>query len=128
MSSVSYVHLNCGISSHNSESRIIDKIYLINWLHKVLWNCYFLIKALFQSLLLFKDHYFFKASSNVNEVIRAVLNSLFFFTKRFHTYILTKRRMWRLQIKSSRSPFSMCVPTIGECEDSCIKLRSSHLN
>ena len=31
-------------------------------------------------------------SSNVNEVIRAELNSLFFFTKRFHTYIggLTK--------------------------------------
>ena len=31
-------------------------------------------------------------SSNINEVIRAVLNSLFFSTKRFHTYIggLTK--------------------------------------
>ena len=29
-------------------------------------------------------------SSNVNEVIRAVLNSLFFFTKRFYTHILTK--------------------------------------
>ena len=27
-----------------AESRIINKIYLIGWLHKVLWNKYFLIK------------------------------------------------------------------------------------
>ena len=49
-----------------AESRIIDKIYLITWLHKVLWNCYFLMKLVFEQAtfsepLLFKDPYFFKA-------------------------------------------------------------------
>ena len=29
--------------------------------------------------------------SNVNEVIRVVLNSLFFFTKRFHTHTKTQK-------------------------------------
>ena len=37
-----------------AESRIIDDIYLISWLNKILWNCYFLIKLLFQS------HYFLR--------------------------------------------------------------------
>ena len=33
-------------------------------------------------------------SSNINEVIRAVLNSLLlFFTKRFYTHILTKHKI-----------------------------------
>ena len=31
--------------------------------------------------------------SNIDEVIRAVLNSLFFFTKRFYTHILTKHKI-----------------------------------
>ena len=31
-----------------AESRIIDRICLISWLHKVLWNCYFPIKLVFE--------------------------------------------------------------------------------
>ena len=49
-----------------AESRIIDKIYLISWLHKVLWNCYFLIKLLSEQAtssepLLFKEPFFFQS-------------------------------------------------------------------
>ena len=29
-------------------SGIIDKTYLISWLHKVIWNCYFLMKVPFE--------------------------------------------------------------------------------
>ena len=36
--------------------------------------------------------FIFQGSSNINEVIRAVLNS-FLLTKRFHTHILTKHKM-----------------------------------
>ena len=45
-------------------------------------------------------------SSNVNEVIREALNSLFFLRKVSHTHILTKRRMWGLHTKSLH--FSFC--------------------
>ena len=67
-------------------------------------------------------------SSNVNEVIRAILNFLRFFYERFHTHIRTKRKVWGLQTKSSHPTFRQYILTIGESEDSCVKLRSSHLN
>ena len=66
-------------------------------------------------------------SSNVNEVIGAVLNSLFFLRKDFtHTYW---RNVGCEDCKQSPRVLrfvSMCVLTIGECEDSCVKLRSLH--
>ena len=34
--------------SITAESRIIDKVYLISWLHKALWNCYFSTRLLFE--------------------------------------------------------------------------------
>ena len=45
--------------------RIIDKVYLISWLSKVLWIFYFLMKlpfekATFSEPLFFKDRYFFQ--------------------------------------------------------------------
>ena len=59
--------------SITAESRIIDKTYLtnwlhklatqicyINWLHKELWNCYFLIKLFFQSLYILRTTIFSK--------------------------------------------------------------------
>ena len=67
-------------------------------------------------------------SSNVNEVIGAVLNSLFFLRKDFtHTYW---RNVGCEDCKQSPRVLrfvSMCVLTIGECEDSGGKLRSLHL-
>ena len=50
-----------------AQSRIIDKTYSISWLHKVLWNIYFLMKLLFEKATfseppLFKDPYFFQSS------------------------------------------------------------------
>ena len=54
---------------------------------------------------------FWHVSNNVNEVIRAVLNFFFFLTKRFHTHILTKSKMWGLQTKSSHPTFRQYVCT-----------------
>ena len=64
-------------------------------------------------------------SSNINEVIRAVLNSLFFFFftnfTHTHTHILTKRTMGLTYV-------SMYVLTNGECEDSCVTHTHTHIN
>ena len=43
-----------------AESRVIDKVYLISWSQKVLWNCYFLRKLLFQSLYFLRTPIFSK--------------------------------------------------------------------
>ena len=43
-----------------AESHIRDKIYLISWLHKVLWTCYFLIELLFQSIYFLRTPIFAK--------------------------------------------------------------------
>ena len=39
-------------------------------------------------------------SSNINEVIRSVLNFLIFFTKRFHKYKKAHNRLQRTKIKN----------------------------
>ena len=53
-------------------------------------------------------------SSNINEVIRAVLNSLLFFTKGFYTHILTKHKIQRQKIKSSLPTFRQFIYTNGQ--------------
>ena len=40
-----------------AQSHIIDRVYLNSWLCKVLRNCYFVMKLIFESLL-FKEPYF----------------------------------------------------------------------
>ena len=39
-----------------AQSQIIDRVYLNSWLCKVLRNCYFVMKLIFESLL-FKEPY-----------------------------------------------------------------------
>ena len=43
-----------------SQSHVINKVYLIIWLHKVLWNCYFLMMLLFQSIYFLRSPNFSK--------------------------------------------------------------------
>ena len=55
-----------------AESRIIDDIYLISWLNKILWNCYVLIKLLFQIVyflrtLMFSKQLYISASATFSE-------------------------------------------------------------
>ena len=42
----------------------------------------------------------YKFSSNINEVIRPVLNFLFFFTKRFHKHKKAQNRLQQTKIKN----------------------------
>ena len=53
--------LRTGIFSLKLLLLIIDRLYLINWLHKVLQNSCFLSKLLFLEPLHFKESYLFKA-------------------------------------------------------------------
>ena len=72
---------------------------------------------------------FWHVSNNVNEVIRAVLNFFFFLRKDFtHTYWRNVRCEDCKQSPRILRFVSMCVLTISACEDSCVKLRSLHLN
>ena len=47
-----------------------------------------------------KSSVFLRFSSNINEVVRSVLNFLIFFTKRFHQYKKAQKRLQRTKIKN----------------------------
>ena len=47
-----------------------------------------------------KSSVFLRFSSNINEVVRSVLNFLIFFTKRFHQYKKAQNRLQRTKIKN----------------------------
>ena len=83
----------------------------MEFLPKGVFDCLELVKIAGK---FFRGKNSFLLSSNANEVIRAVLNSLFFLRKDFtHTRILTKRKMRGLQTKSLHPTFNQYVRAIN---------------
>ena len=72
----------------------MEKMKFLGYLEIQLMTC----KETFDKFLelLIKNQ---SVSSNINEVIRSVLNFLIFFTKRFHKYKKAQNRLQRTKIK-----------------------------
>ena len=68
-----------------AQSCIIDKVHLISWLHKVLWNCFCQDEATFRmklaSKLLFMSLFFQSSNTFSQELL--FQNVLFFTTANF---------------------------------------------
>ena len=82
---------------------IIDRVYLNSWLCKVLRNCYFVIKLIFESPL-FKELYFYMFSEGLLFQQMLFCTANFFFNFNFFFYLSFSNEHTNTDIFTLRLP------------------------